>query len=225
MFFLYFFRKASLNALKVYLIIFSMLQVSLFFIITFYLYTVPGDFENLKRLGILVYANPIAWSIPLFWGYHRAAAKKTVVGKINSKWFYFLLSIVYFLAVSETFLLGEKWNGYFLLDQFTLLTLLNSVLMIYFYDGLIRKLISSLRKESSVITFTGTMGRYSIIPFFVHLPYQWFVFVLLKQLTHVELEPLLAFIVLSVIGLFLSYYAIKLIELLPVKIKRLLMGI
>ncbi|MFW6262528.1 MAG: acyltransferase family protein [Thermotogota bacterium] len=225
MFLLYFFKHSSLKALKVYLAIFSTLQVSFFLIITVYLYKAPVNQDDLRRLGIMVYANPIAWSIPLFWGYYRAAARKQAVGTIRFRWFYFILPIVYLLAVSETYILGRKWNGYYLLDQFTLLTLLNSVLMLFFYDFIIKKVITKLNKDSLVIVFASNMGRYSIIPFFVHLPYQWYLFVLLTQLTHLQLNPLPAFIVISTIGLCMSYYSIKLIDLLPVKIKRLLMGI
>jgi len=97
--------------------------------------------------------------------------------------------------------------------------------MIFFYDFLARKIIINLNKDSRLIVFTSNMGRYSIIPFFVHLPYQYFLFVFFTQLIHIELNPIPAFLSISVIGLMLSYFSIKLIEILPVKIKRLLMGI
>jgi len=225
MFFLYFFKNLSLKTLKIYLILFSILQATFFLMISIYLWNAPGNPEKLKHLGLFIYANPIVWSIPLFWGYYRAAAKKKPVAKIRSKWFYPLCGLVYVLAVSEIYILGEKWDGYYLLDQFTFVTLINSMLMIHVYDVIVRGLIKKFDRETLLIGFTGSMGRYSIIPFFVHLPYQWFLYVLLTQLTHLDLNPIPAFFVLSAIGLFLSYYAIKLIELLPVKIKRLLMGI
>jgi hypothetical protein len=225
MFFLYFFKSFSVRVLKFYLILFSSLQVLFFLFITLYLWQATPNPDNLKRLGLFIYANPIVWSIPLFWGYYRAAAKKEVVEKVKSKWFYLLLVAVYCFAVIEIYVLSEKWNGYYLLDQFTLITLLNSILLIRGYDAFVRRLINHLRKDSPLLVFTGRMGRYSIIPYFVHLPYQWFLFVLLTQLTHVDFSPIPAFLIISSIGLFLSYYVIKLIELLPVKIKRLLMGI
>lgn len=225
MFFLYLFKNLSLKTLKVYLILFSILQGSFFIMISIYLWVGSGNPDNLKRLGLFIYANPIVWSIPLFWGYYRAASKKSAVAKIKSHWFYLLFSVVYTLTVIEIYVLGDKWNGYYLLDQFTFFTLINSVLMIHIYDIFIRRLVTRVDRDTFLIRFTGTMGRYSIIPFFVHLPYQWFLYVLLTQLTHLDLNPIPAFFVLSAIGLFLSYYAIKLIELLPVKFKRLLMGI
>ncbi len=225
MFFLYYFRNASIKALKIYLIVFSCLQVAFFSIVTFYLWTAEGSFENLQYLGIIIYANPLSWVIPLFWGYYRAALKKNVVAEVKTKWFYLLLAVVYCLAVMEIYVLGNKWNGYYLLDQFTLLTLLNSVLMIHLYDIVIRFVILRSKKESALLNVMGTMGRYSIIPFFVHLPYQWFVYVLMTHLIRLELNPIPAFLALSVIGLLLSYFAIKLIDMLPVKIKRLLLGV
>ena len=225
MFFFYFFKNISLKALKIYLVLFSILQSTFFLVISIYLWNGSGNPDSLKHLGLFIYANPVVWSIPLFWGYYRAAAKKRPVAKIQSNWMYLLIAVVYVLAVMEIFILGEKWNGYYLLDQFTFFTLINSVLMIHIYDMVVRGLIKKFDRDTFFITFTGSMGRFSIIPFFVHLPYQWFLFVLLTQLTHIEFNPIPAFFVLSAIGMFLSYYAIKLIELLPVKIKRLLMGI
>lgn len=222
---LYFFKNVSVKVLKVFFVVFSALQISFFIYISLYLWFAQGNPENLKKLGLFIYANPIVWSIPLFWGYYRGAAKKQAVAKVQSKWFYFLLGSVYIASVIEIYFLGEKWNGYYLLDQFTFFTLVNSILMIHLYDVMMRAFIDKFRRNSPFIIFTGSMGRYSIIPFFVHLPYQWFLFVLLKQLTHVNFNPIPAFFVISAIGLFLSYYSIKIIELLPVKMKRLLMGI
>jgi len=225
MFFLYSFKKMPLKDLKVYLTLFSSLQIIFFLLISVFLWKAPSNPEILMRLGVFIYGNPVVWVIPLFWGYYRAAAKKRPVATIHSKWLYLLLSVVYVASVAEIYFLGEKWEGYYLLDQFTLFTLINSILMIHGYDLLVRFLIKRLKRESPLIRFTGSMGRFSIIPFFVHLPYQWFLYVLLTQLIHIELNPIPAFFVIAILGLLLSYYGIKGIERLPVKFKRLLMGI
>jgi len=225
MFFLYFFRNASLKALKVYLYIFSILQILFFLIITIYLWKAPVDLNNLTRLGIIIYANPIAWVLPLFWGYYRAASKQDIVSSRKSPWFFLLLAIVYIASVGEIYYLGERWGMYFIMDQFTLLTLVNSILMIYLYDVLIRGFIKKSKNESLLLSITSRMGRYSIIPFFVHLPYQWFLYILFESITNLNLNPLPAFVVISILGLSLSYFSINLIDKLPIKIKKILMGI
>jgi hypothetical protein len=219
-------RKIPVDHLKKWVQLFTVIQFVFYGVITAVLWGAAPESQTMQLLGIITYANPLSWLIPLFWGYYRGAVKKDIFGHFN-KGFLIPLQIVFFiLSVVEITILSDKWGAYCVMDHFTLLTLVNSILMMFLYKKIVERLLSM--KAGWIkggLDKMSTMGMYSIIPFYVHMPYQWFIFYFLNTTVLNVQNTILSFIIISVIGLLISYLAIIGIRRLPKKQKKLFLGI
>ncbi|HOO32833.1 MAG TPA: hypothetical protein PK466_08055 [Thermotogota bacterium] len=225
-FFLYFFRNTPLEKLKRYLYIFLGIQAAFYTFISLFLWMASPSERSIRILGICTYINPGSWILPLFWGYYRGAEKKDIFGGLKPVVLIPMAVVFFFLSSTEMFFLSGKWNAYCVMDHFTLLTLINSIFMMFIYKKFVEWMIS-IRAIwfRNLLDGLSTMGMFSIIPFYVHMPYQWFVFYFIKSTFFPQINTLLSFILLSIIGLMISYLSIVGIRLLPKKQKKVLLGI
>ncbi len=223
---LLYFKDVPIERLKGYLIVAVLLQFLFYYMITDYLWTAEASQEALQKLGILAYSNPLAWVIPLIWGYYKGAKKKELIEDNHPVLNGILLVLFFSISIAEILMLSEKWDAFFVMDHFTVFSLLNSMMMMFLYSRCVKWLIS--REKGwfmELMKRFSTMGRYSIIPFYIHMPYQWFIFYFFKKRFFPEISPLPAFFILSAIGLTLSYLSIFRIKKLPTKYKKLFIGI
>jgi len=223
---LLYFKDTPIERLKGYVVVAVLLEFIFYYMITEYLWTETPSHEALQRLGILAYSNPLAWVIPLIWGYYKGATKKELIENKHPFLYGILLIACFVFSVVEILFLSEKWEAFFVMDHFTVFSLLNSMMMMFLYSNCVKWLIS--REKGWFLELMkkfSTMGRYSIIPFYIHMPYQWFIFYFFKKRFFPEISPLPAFFIISAIGLTLSYLSIFRIKKMPTKYKRLFIGI
>jgi hypothetical protein len=222
---LHHFKDFTLKQLKKVLIIVSSIEIGIVLFITLYLWIAEPSDTALKWLSILAYGNPLTWAIPYFGGYFNGAKKNEKIISDKKPVFALALVAIFMISILEFLYLTDKWQAFYVIDHFTFFSLLNSILMLTVYDFIARNIQKFTETSASGNNVLSTFGVYSLIPFFIHMPFQWFLFQLTEKITQTSFNPLLATLIISLYGLVLSYLSIILINKLPNKYKKFLMGI
>jgi hypothetical protein len=124
-------------------------------------------------------------------------------------------------------LLGLKMNSYMIIDQFSALTMLLAIYSVKVFGFLSMKLEKFLieRKRKITLRFLLLYGRFSIIVFLIHLPYQWFFLQGLQIIFNNKISASIGFIIMSFFSLFFCYWIIILVKNLPKKLRKLFLGV
>lgn len=124
-------------------------------------------------LGVLMtYFNPAYWMTPFFLGWKHALSGG-VRRKPGMKEF-LLYFAFFFLGLLEFYNSYAKFGRLSGVDQFSLSSVLLAFSCVRFLPTLERLLNSK---------FLAKLGRFSFLVFMVHLPFQWMVYVYLRELT------------------------------------------
>jgi hypothetical protein len=194
---------------------------------------------NLLIIGLFIYPNPILWFFPFFWGYARATQKKEVFPCFRKTGFYMFL-VLLLLSGIEAIAFVRKWHTYFIIDQFSVFTLVMSIFALSNL-GVISHRIESLwlnqkkrpvKKENKVFQYTlnscyrylTLYGRFSYVLFLTHLPFQWFLLIWFEKIIGFQVSYVAEFFLMAIFGILFCFGIIKLSGILPKKIRRLAIG-
>lgn len=191
-------------------------------LITVFLWLANPMKFNLYIVGGFISPNPIFWFFPFMWGYTIGSKKGRLPWEEIQKKDYFFGIFFFLISVFEVTFLGNKWNTFYLIDQFTLFSFFLNIYALKFIGRIAGKI--NLRKHRRIGKFFMTFGVYSFIVYMVHMPYEWFLFVGLQNITGFQFPYAIQVLLLIGFGFGFSTLVIAIAKSVPKKIRRLIMG-
>jgi len=214
-------------------------QTGVLAFLTIGLWVIPQDKIPLQSLGALLYPNPLFWFFPFFWGYLRGANKKPIFpnfGKTGAYGFLILLAV----SGTEAFLFVQRWNTYFVIDQFSVFTFFLSICGLSCLGSVSYRLENRwdrLRDKAgekrrpvkdalwkSILSFFILFGRFSFVLFLTHHPFMWFLLIWFEDAIGYRFSFLSEFLLMTVFGILFCWGIIRLSAFLPKRVRRLVIG-
>lgn len=186
----------------------------------------------LSLIGGFIYPNPILWFFPFFWGYIRSAKKQEIFPSFGRKGLFFY-ALFLILAGVEAFLHVQKWNTFFVNDQFTVITFFLSIFTLSclgIVSNSMEKRYLSLKQSSShrfsksIYSFFMLFGRNTFLLFLIHQPFQWFLLVAFEKMINYQFSYPMEFFIMAVFGILFCWVITKFGPKLPKPIRRFVVG-
>ncbi|HNR63697.1 MAG TPA: acyltransferase family protein [Thermotogota bacterium] len=214
-------------------------QAGVLAFLTIGLWVIPQERIPLQSLGALLYPNPLFWFFPFFWGYLRSANKQPIFPSYGKRGAYAFL-ILLAITGTEAFLFVRRWSTYFVIDQFSVFTFFLSIFALSCLGSVshrFEELWNSLRngigerrrplKErlgKSILSFFILFGRFSFVLFLTHQPFMWFLLVWFEGAVGYRFSRVSEFFLMAIFGILFCWGIIKLSDVLPKGIRRLVIG-
>lgn len=227
LFILQLFKKKDLLKLKFWKNFAFIVQFSIMMVISIVFWFWDNEKISSSIFGAVTYMNLFAWLYPILWGYYIAASKEKLPWEEVTISDFIIYFVLFFFCSLEMVLLGLKMNSYMIIDQFSALTMLLAIYSVKVFGFLSMKLEKFLieRKRKITLRFLLLYGRFSIIVFLIHLPYQWFFLQGLQIIFNNKISASIGFIIMSFFSLFFCYWIIILVKNLPKKLRKLFLGV
>jgi len=227
LFILQLFKKKNIQKLKYWKNTAFLIQFSLMIVISFVFWFWDNEKISSSIFGAFTYMNLFAWLYPILWGYYIAAAGEKQPWEDITVSDFIIYFILFFFCSLEMVLLGLKMNSYMIIDQFSALTMLLAIysVKVFGFISIKLELFLKKRKAESTLRFFLLFGRFSIIVFLIHLPYQWFFYIGIQKLINIKIPASIGFFLMSIFSLFFSYCIIILVKNLPKRVRKFFLGV
>lgn len=216
------FRNTSIETLEKATKILLVLHIIEMALLSAFLWLANPMKFNLYIIGGFISPNPIFWFFPFMWAYTIGSKRGKLPWESIKKRDYFIGAAVFFFSVVEMTLLGNKWKTFYLLDQFTLLSFFLNIYFLKFIGRIAGKI--NVRKHRRIGKFFMAYGIYSFIAYMVHMPYEWFLFVGLENITGITFPYFIQVALLIGFGFGFSTLIITVSKIVPKKLRRLITG-
>lgn len=193
--------------------------------VTLFVWFLPVEMLDLGILGGgFIYRNVLVWGSFFYIGYIMGAIKRSAFPALKYKWSIFLL--LWGLSTIEILVIINRSGNTFVTDMFTLFGILFALISLLVWAEVAEKTGNGQenKKASRMGKALSLYGKYSLIIYLIHLPFQWYILVFFEHLIRFDFSVFTRVAILFLSGISFPYAVINLSRKVKPRFRRILIG-